>query len=245
MTIATTRRYNPTVEEITEQAFDLAGITGSLRTAYDLQKAAWMLNDILLDWQNSEIPLWLQEELTISTVAGTASYDITVNTMEIKHAFYRLSQSGTQFDYPIERITLEEYSDISTKTQAGRPNLYYFEKTEVVDVTSSTDRAATVTLWPVPDIAASFVYQRERKVVDSNEGDFDTSIGSLTLEIPQRFIPALKRRLAFELAASSRDPMVLQKAQALEMLSTQMQDRAFAADREKGSNRFVPRYYHQ
>jgi len=243
LTIATTSRYNPTVDKIVEDAFDLAGIPGGLRTSYDLQKAIWMLNDILLDWHNEHIPMWLLDEQTITMVSGTKSYDVAANTMEIRTAFYRQTQGSTQFDYPMERVTLETYADISTKEQTGRPNLFYFEKSEILDVTAS-DRAATVTLWPVPDSADTFVYTRERKIADVNEGEYDTAMGSLTLEIPQRFIPALKRCLAVEIGSVSEDPVVLQRAQAMYPIAMQMKDRAFGADKEQASIRLVPRHYH-
>ena len=234
MAIATTTDYNPDVGDIIEEAFELAGIES--RTGNDLRTARRSLNMLMLEWQNKGINLWTVDEQTITSatiVAGTATYDIDIDTLSILSAVIRTDAADTslQADIVISPISSATYSQIPSKLQTGRPTLYYFNRIGIKDVTGS-DRASTVTLWPVPDASSTytFVYWRMRRIADAG-----ASIAN-TMEVPERFLPALQYGLAEKIAEKKNLPSM----QRLSMKAVALFEEAAEEDRTKETLRIVP-----
>lgn len=231
MAITNTPAFNLDVAEIVEEAFEQAG--SEVRTANDLRTARRSLNLMLLDWSVRGINLWTLDEQSVPLVAGTAAYNIDINTMSILDAVIR-QQSGSsgQTDFTCPRLSFSTYADYPNKLQQGRPLNYWFDRIGIRNETSSTDRLPRVIMWPVPDNNTySFVYWRMRKMSEvGNAGNH--------VEVPDRFLPALVAGLAFNIAL--KKPELSGRAAMLEARYEKLFDTAFTDDRVKEDLRLVP-----
>jgi len=91
-----------------------------------------------------------------------------------------------------------------------------------------------VTLWPVPDNSQPYqlVYWRLRRIQDAGDG-------VNTMDMPFRFIPCMVAGLAYHL--SMKIPGALQRMPDLKAQYEEAWAIASTEDREKASDRFVPR----
>jgi len=234
MAIATTRRFNPDVGDIIEEAFELCGIES--RTGNDIRTARRSLNLLTLEWSNEGINLWTVESVDIPSstiVAGTAGYAVDIDTIDIIEAVIRTDagDANLQTDYFIEPISRPTYAQIPNKLQSGRPVQYAYHKAGIRDVTG-VDQTGAVVFWPVPDLSNkyTFVYWRMKRMADAGTD------ASNTMEVPDRFIPALIYGLAAKIAyKKAQDKFPVLEAKAIQLFAT-----AADADRIKTTSRFVP-----
>lgn len=211
--------------EIYEEACDRAGVEG--RTGYDLRSFRRSLNLMTLEWNSAGLNLWTIDSQTLNIVAGTATYTLPSDTIDVLDAVIRTNAGNTslQSDLVIERISFDTYNAIPNKQTQGRPIEFYVWRGQA---------APTVTFWQTPDASQpyQFVYYRMRQIQDSG------TVAN-TEDIPVRFLPALTAGLAFHIAVKkSNDP------QRIEMLKD-MYDEAFRnaadEDRERATFRWLPR----
>ena len=226
MTIATTRDHNPDISDICEEAFELCGL--ELSTGNDLRTARRSLNYLMRMWSNEGINLWTVDEKSITMVADTATYDVDIDTIAILDAVIRINNGDTslQSDIVINRISETTYSQIPAKLQTGRPIQFYYSRIAIKDVTGS-DRSSTITVWPVPDLSSTydFFYWRTRKIADTG------ATISNTMEIPDRFHPALVYGLAHQIAikkAPSKVPLL--KAEYVELFTKATEEDRYKED---------------
>ena len=59
MAVTTTATFNLDINELTQEAFERAGL--DLRTGYDLKTAKRSLNILALEWKNRGLILWTIE----------------------------------------------------------------------------------------------------------------------------------------------------------------------------------------
>lgn len=223
MTTSGTTAFNLSFTEIAEEAFERAG--REMRSGYDLRTARRSLNLMLLDWANRGINLWTIEQGEVPLVAGTASYDLPADTVDLLEHVIRTGTGTTQADLTISRISVSTYASIPNKSSSGRP------------IQLRIDRQAdnpTVTVWPVPDASQSYklVYWRLRRMQDAGSG-------VQTQDIPFRFLPVLVAGLAYHLAGKL--PEGGQRLQLLKAQYDEAWDFASSEDRDKAPVRFVPR----
>jgi len=235
MTIATTRSWNPDVGDITEEAFELCGL--ELKTGNDIRTARRSLNMLTIEWANKGINLWTVESQTISSttiVAGTASYAADIDTMSILEAVIRTDDGNAtlQTDYICEPISRPTYAQIPNKLTPGRPTQYAYGRTGIHDTTVGADQPQTITFWPVPDLNSTytFVYWRMKRMADAG-----TSAAN-TMEIPERFIPALIFGLAQKIAFKKAPD----RFQLLYSQYSQLFEEAADEDRIRTTTRMVP-----
>lgn len=233
MSISGTYTFNPDVGEILEEAYERAGV--DMRTGNHVRTAIRSLNLIALEWANKGINLWTIDEQTISAATitdGTAEYDIDINTIGIIDAVIRTGHgTSNQTDIPMSRISASEYAGIVDKKSEGMPLQYWFRRKGVKGGTSGgSDVSPSVVFWPVPDQTSiyTFVYWRMRRIADMN-GRIDN-----TVDVPDRFIPALISDLARHLY--QKQPIDLRKPDVMASLETKFQmdwNDAAEEDREK------------
>jgi hypothetical protein len=235
MALSGSTDFNPDVSDLIEEAFELCGLEA--RTGNDIRSARRSLNYLMLEWQNKGINLWTVDEQTITSAtiaAGTATYDIDVDTISILDAVIRTDAGDTslQSDVVINRISETTYSQIPAKLQTGRPVQFYFDRIGVKDIAASTDRPATVTFWPVPDLSNkyTFVYWRMRRMQDTGTGALNT------MEVPERFLPSL----VYGLAAKLSFKKAIDRFQFLEGKYNELFKEAAEEDRSKEDFRIVP-----
>jgi len=225
MTTSGTTTFNPDLTEIVEEAFERAG--SELRTGYDLRTARRSLNLMFAEWANKGLNMFTYDQGTINLVAGTATYALPTDTVDLLEHVIRTGSgsASTQADLTISRISVSTYATIPNKLQQARPIQVWVQR----GVTNPN-----ITVWPVPDDTQSyiFVYWRLRRMQDAGTG-------TNTMDMPFRFYPVMVAGLAYHLALKlpngmERLPMLKQQYdEAWELASTE--------DREKASQRFVPR----
>jgi hypothetical protein len=174
----------PTIRELFEEAYERAGL--QMRSGYDLRTIRRSLNLIQLEWQNRGLNLFTVESGTTALVAGTASYTMPTDTIDLIEHQIRTGTGTSQIDYTVRRVSVSTYAKQTNKNLQGRPSLIYIDR-----------QAASVTayLWPVPDSSDySLAYYRLTGIDGLSSGI------SGSADIPPRFVPALVSGLAFHVA---------------------------------------------
>lgn len=228
MTTSGTAVWNPDISEIIEEAYERAGI--EVRTGYQFKTARRSLNYLMTDWANKGLNLWTVEQGTIPLVTGVGDYDLPDDTVDLIETVVRQNpgNTSTQVDLQIQRISVSTYATIPNKLDQGRPIQIF------VDRQSPTPIAR---IWPRPNTGGYYlVYWRLRRLDDAGNS------GTLTMDVPFRFLEALTAGLAYYLALKSPEAM-----DRIAMLK-QMYDEAFyiasTEDRQRVSVRFVPAISH-
>ena len=225
MTTSGTTAFNLDFTEIAEEAWERAG--KEMRTGYDLRTARRSMNLLMLEWQSRGINMWTIDEGDIPLVAGTGTYDLPADTIDLLDHVIRTGagNSSTQADLTITRISVSTYSSIPNKLNSGRPIQIWVQRLR---------DAPKVTVWPVPDTAQTYSlhYWRLRRIQDAGQG-------AETPDVQYRFLPALIAGLAYHLAVKSPD--LMGRIQMLQGMYMEAFDNAAGEDREKAADRFVPR----
>lgn len=174
--------WAPSVAEIIDESFERARIDPSTVTVYQQFSARRSLNAILTDWSNKGIHQWVIEQRTLALVAGTASYTLPAEIIDVLDAVLRRSGKDT----PMLPMGREEYLGLPDKTLRGRPDRYF------------TDRQAGAVVlkpWFVPENSTdTIIYNSFRRFQDI-KADM-----SQTPDIVNRYIEALFAELAAKVA---------------------------------------------
>ena len=217
--------FNPDFTELAEEAFDMAGV--EMRSGYHLRSARRSLNTKFLEWANRGINLWTVESGTQALTAGTASYTLPSDTIDlIEHSIRTNSGNvSTQSDTRLNRISVSTYSAIPNKLSKGLPIQIYIDRQTAAPV---------VNLYPVPDDVETYTlfYYRIARIEDVG------SPGSNTLDLPARFLPCATAGLAYYLSVKHSDQA--ERVLALKAMYDEQWQLASSEDREKASVRFVP-----
>ena len=140
MTTSGTATFNLDLSDIVEEAFERCG--AELRSGYDFRTARRSLNLLFQDWANRGVNLWTLEQGTIPLVAGTATYALPVDTVDLLDHVIRTGSGTTQADITISRISSSTYASIPTKTSTGRPIQVWIKRLE----------SPEITVWPTSPI---------------------------------------------------------------------------------------------
>ena len=224
MATSGTTAFNMDLTELVEEAFERAGV--EMRTGYDLRTARRSLNLMFTDWANRGINMWTIEQGTIPMVAGTGTYNLPSDTVDLIEHVIRTGSGTNQADLSVSRISVSTYASIPNKLTTGRPIQVY------IDRVSPTP---TVNMWPVPDTAQTYtlVYWRLRRIQDAGGG-------VNTMDVPFRFLNCMVAGLAYML--SMKVPGGMDRVGLLKQQYDEAWELAATEDRDKASSRFVPRY---
>lgn len=226
MTTSGTTTFDLDMLEIVEEAFERCG--AEARTGYDFRTARRSLNLLFADWANRGINMWTIDSGTINTVAGTATYALPADTVDVLDCVARLNNgvAATQNDIPLQRISVGSYSAIPNKLSPGKPYQMLITRGQATP---------SITVWPVPnDTTNVLVYWRLRRVQDAGGG-------IATNDVPFRMLPALASGLAYYL--SLKIPGAEPRAEFLKALYDEDWQRAAEEDRDRAPVRFVPMGY--
>lgn len=225
MATSGTTAFNLDLTECVEEAFERCG--AELRTGYDLKTARRSLNLLFADWANRGVNLWTVEQGSITLVAGTATYNLPADTVDLLEHVIRTGAgtASTQADLNITRISVSTYATIPNKLTQARPIQVYINRQSPIP---------NITVWPVPDSGTTytFVYWRLRRIQDAGSG-------VNTMDVPFRFLPCMVAGLSYYL--SMKLPGALDRMQTLKMQYDESWESASSEDREKAAIRFVPR----
>lgn len=224
--------FNLDVNALVEEAFERCG--AELRSGYDLRTARRSLNLLLLDWANRGINLWTIDDGSIPLIAGTATYNLPADTVDLIEHVIRTGSAANQSDITISRISVSTYAAIPNKTATGRPLQVWIDRQSGATNSLAVVQAPQITVWPVPDssVPYTFYYWRLRRMQD-------VGTGISGQDIPYRFLPCLVSGLAYYLS------MKVPGAEARMMFLKEEYDAqwllAAEEDREKAPLRLVPR----
>lgn len=222
MATSGTTAFNLDLLEAVEEAFERCG--AELRTGYDIKTARRSINLMFADWSNRGINMWTIEQGSVPLVAGTDTYLLPEDTVDLMEHVIRTGTGTNQSDLTITRISVSTYATIPNKTVTGRP----------IQVKINRFNAPSLTVWPVPDAVLPYtlVYWRLRRIQDAGTG-------VNTPDLPFRFLPVFVAGLAYYLSMKLPSGM-----ERMPLLKTQYDEAwQFAADedREKAAVRWVPR----
>lgn len=225
MATSGTAAFNPDITEIIEEAYERAGL--EMKSGYDIKTARRSLNLLSIEWANRGVNLWTIEEGSVSLTSGTAEYNLPTDTIDLLEHVIRTTSGGSNQDINISRISVSDYATIPNKEQTGRPVQIWIDR-------QNTPRFY---VWPVPDSSTTYTlrYWRLRRIQDAG------STGQYTFDIPFRFIPCLVSGLAYQIA--SKKPEAEARLPRLKADYEEQWTLAAQEDREKSSERFVPRAY--
>jgi len=225
MATSGTWNFNLDLGDIIEEAYERLG--EELRTGYDYRTARRSLDMLLLEWQNRGLNLWTIKSTTQALVAGTASYALSNEKLDIVDASLRTGSGTSQTDQYMTRISVDSYARISNKNTTGKPIQYYVERSPT---------GITLYLWPVPDSAQTYTmaYYYMEQIEDTGKP------ASNNVDIPSRHLPALVSGLAYQLALKM--PEKIQMAPALKQEYEDQWNLAADASREKASWYLRPGY---
>ena len=212
----------PDMPEIFEEAFERAGL--EMRTGYDLKTARRSLNLLTLEWQNRGLNLFTIEAGTLAVTAGTATYTLPTDTIDIIEHQIRTGTGTNQVDTALERVSVATYAQQTNKNTQGRPTQIYVQRLPT---------ETKVTLWPVPDSTTTYTISYFRlKGIDG----LSSGVGSTITSVPPRFVPCLVAGMAYYLAMKKNPQMAANLKQEYEF---QFQ-LAAGEDEETASIKFVP-----
>jgi hypothetical protein len=224
MTTSGTATFNLDLSEIVEEAFERCG--SELRTGYDLRTARRSLNLMFAEWASRGLNMWTFEQGTINLVPGQATYNLPTDTVDLLEHVIRTGAGNvaTQADLTITRISVSTYATIPNKLTQARPIQIWVERLD----------QPRVTVWPVPDNSQTYqlVYWRLRRIQDAGDG-------TNTMDMPFRFVPCMVAGLAYHL--SMKIPGAIERMGPLKAQYDEAWALASTEDREKASDRFVPR----
>lgn len=236
-----TTAFNPTLNEIIEEAFERAG--QELRSGYDFRTARRSLNYLLGEWANRGVNLWTIEQGSINMVQGQTVYDLPIDTVDLLEHVIRTSsgQGANQTDLNITRISVSTYSTIPNKLTQGRPIQVWVNRQsgQTTNAVGAVSQNPQINVWPAPDQGTElspyyvFYYWRLKRMNDAGNG-------VNAIEIPFRFQNALVAGLAYMISIKlpNADPT---RVQGLKMMYDEAWELASGEDREKAAVRFVPR----
>jgi hypothetical protein len=225
MATSGTTAFDMDFTEIAEEAWERAG--REMRSGYDLRTARRSMNLLTIEWQNRGLNLWTIDSGTQTLTAGTSQYTLPADTIDLLDHVIRTNAGNTttQSDLVISRIGVSNYAAIPNKLTQGRPLQVWIERLQA---------APRINLWPVPDDSTTytFVYWRLRRIEDAGNG-------VETADMNFRFLPCLVAGLAYHIAM--KVPELVTRIDMLKAVYDEQYNLAAGEDREKTSERFIPR----
>tara|TARA_Y100001938_G_scaffold145202_1_gene221377 strand:- start:420 stop:1097 length:678 start_codon:yes stop_codon:yes gene_type:complete len=213
----------PDLPELFEEAYERAGL--EMRSGYDLKTARRSFQILTLEWQNRGINLFTIESGTLSLSAGTATYTMPSDTIDLIEHTIRTGTGTSQLDTNVTRISVSTFAQKSNKNTQGKPNQIFVQR-----LSGST----TVTLHPVPDTTYTLAFFRLKGIDSISSG----ITGTTTNFVPPRFVPCLVSGLAYYIAM--KRPEVSDRVAALKQEYEFQFELAAGEDTETASIKFVP-----
>ena len=152
--------FNPEFAEILSEAFSNCGIRPQTVTSEHIDEAIRSANLGLLKFSNRGVKQYQLVFKQLSLVAGTASYSLPADTLDIWAATILCDGAETPI-WPISRL---DYMNIPKKTTTGRGYNYFVDKGK----TGTTQRQ--VYIWPTPDRSTDVInYWAWTRNADQND----------------------------------------------------------------------------
>lgn len=194
-----TYAYNPSLGDLTLQAFQMCGVRPTALTQEHMQSALMAANLMMSTWSGKGVNLWQVTSTTVPLIQGQATYSVPANVVTMLDLYVSVASGTSTTDRYILPISRTEYASYANKSQQGFCTTYWFDRL----------LTPSVTFWPVPDgSAASFTYYACVQIQDSS-----LQSGAL-VDVPYYFLEAFAYGLAYRLAAIWK-PEITQGLKAL------------------------------
>ena len=191
------------------------------KSGHDFRTARRSLLLEMKRWANRGRNFWQLEEYALNLVAGTATYAMPTNTIDLVFASI---QQGTGNEVNISPpISAQGYHNLPNKTLPGKPVNYFVLRKQ---------NNPTIYLWPVPN-SSDYTLRGWRCREDGVAAANDQS-----LEVPSRFEPAIVAALASALALKKVDDP--QRRAEMDKRAKELWLEAERADSTGASIRFMP-----
>ena len=193
MATSGTHTFNLDTAHIIEEAYERIG--QQPKTGNDLKTARRSLNLLLTKWVNDGVNLFTLD-LTTTSLTKDVNH-ITLSASQyldvLDGAIRDNSDTSNPQDISIERISLDEYLNIPTKNDTGKPVQFAVERNS--QFTSAGTATHKIYFWPIPD---QTYYQFTSWTIRYPQDV--TATYTQNPDIPRRYLPALISGLAVELA---------------------------------------------
>lgn len=179
MAVSSVQTYQLTVREIIEEAF--SRILGEHQTGWEARAGLRQLNLLLQSWANKGIHLWTIGEASQALTAGTAAYTLDSTVVDITSMVVRRDD----IDLPVNFISADDYRKLANKSDQGLPFQVWVDRQR---------DAITIHLYLTPDLSTDTLYMTTKRRF------YAATAYTQTVDIPERFQPALLSGLAWYLA---------------------------------------------
>ena len=228
-----TTSFNPTVDDIIEEAFERTNIRGT-RTGYQLRSARRSLNILFQEWQNRGIHLWKVKLAKIPLVLGQDEYSLATDSINFPddvsdtlEAFIRNnSDTAAPVDVDLTQISRSNYNATPNKLAKGTPSKYYVDRKINPSIYLYATPSASFSSTTTPS-SFQFCFYYMAKIQD---------VGSYTntSDVVNRFYPCMMSGLAYYLSMKVSPDMT----QNLKLIYEDELLRALQADNE-GTSTFI------
>jgi hypothetical protein len=216
MSTSGTYSWSPSCAELIDEAFERARIDPATITVYQQLSARRSLNAILTHWANLGIHQWTIEQRTLALSAGTASYTLPAEVIDVLDAVLRRSGKDT----PVLPMGREEYLGIPDKTLRGRPSRYFIDRQAA---------AVVMKLWLVPENSTDTLIYNDFRRFQDIKADM-----TQTPDVAGRWVDALMAALAHRVCRKWGDLKLLED---LRKEANDTFDTARMEDRERAPTR--------
>ncbi len=182
-----TYAYAPSNADIVVGAFGRIQVRPTSITTEQMQRAQMQANLLMVEINSRQPNLWISENQDITLLDGTATYTLPVYTVMITTAVVRTNDGETdQNDRLITPVSTSDYWSYPNKLQEGPPNIYWFDRQIIPQIT----------FWPVPDADDTYIvkaqYLRQLQDIGLPGGE--------TPNLPNRFFDVFEAGLAYRLS---------------------------------------------
>jgi hypothetical protein len=211
--------HTKTFDDLFILAIDAAG--GDPTNADELKRAKDLTNLLLLDMANRTLLLSKLENTIVSCVVSQEEYVLDASIQDV----YKANVIVNVNDYPMDRDSMEDFFEITTKTRTGRPIRYWVDRAR---------DECTLHLLPLPNQEYNLrlkVYKLP-EVVDKAYNEVD---------VPVRCYPAIVAGIAHLIA--SRRPVTEENENLVARLKNEYEmalSNAMVGDRDRASTFFYP-----
>lgn len=199
MATSGTATWQPTILEMLEEAYERAGL--QMRTGYDVTTGRRSFQLLMVEFSNMQLNMWSYEDVSLPLVAGTTSYALPADTIDVVDGVIRLNagNTSTQSDIVISRTSYTDYLAIPNKLSQGQPSQYAIQRNTANPV---------VFFYQTPDGTQSyaFYYRRLRRLQDAGSTPAQAAV---TADTPFRFYDAVIAGLALRIASKRPESMGL------------------------------------
>lgn len=217
-----TTTFNLDIGEIIVEAYERCGIM--VLSGNDYRTARRSIDLMMQEWANRGLNLWTVEEGTQVLTAGTNTYSLPTDTIDLIETMLRTGTGSNQQDYTLTRVSVSTYATIPNKLVQARPTEIYVNR----QITPQ------FMVWPTPDAAQTYTlaYWRLRRIQDTG------TPASNIMDMPFRFMPALVAGLAYYVAMKKTS--AIDRVAGLKTIYEEQWKLAADEDRTRASFRFVP-----